>query len=99
MGDLRDCPAGRESRSVPTLFVSRGTGTGTEVCGTSGTGTDFRGTIPHGCPAGQAGPGQKIGGLSRPVPCPSLFNEPFFPYVSSLLDTFLISMKVFSEEK
>ena len=27
------------------------------------------------------------------------FNEPFFPYVSSLLDKFLISMKVFSEEK
>ena len=44
--DLRDCPAGRESRSVPTLFVSRGTGTGTEVCGTSGTGTEVYGTVP-----------------------------------------------------
>ena len=31
---------GRESRSIPTLFVSRGTGTGTEVCG---TGTNFVG--------------------------------------------------------
>ena len=44
--DSRDCPAGRESRSVPALFVSRGTGTGTEVCGTSGTGTKNRGTVP-----------------------------------------------------
>ena len=75
--DLRDCPTGRESRSVPTLFVSRGTGTGTEVCGTSGTGTDFRGTVPHGCPAGQAGPGQKIAGLSRPVSCTSLILRSF----------------------
>ena len=65
---LRDCSAGRESRSVLTLFVSRGTGT--EVCGTSGTGTNFRGTVPHGCPAGQAGSGQKIAGLSRPLPIP-----------------------------
>ena len=39
-----------------------------EVCGTSGTGTNFRGTVPHGCPAEQAGPGQK----SRDCPVPSL---------------------------
>ena len=68
--DSRNCPEERESRSVPTLFVSRGTGT--EVCGMSGTGTNFRGTVLHGCAAGQAGPGQKISGLSRPVSCPSL---------------------------
>ena len=37
--DSRDCPAGRKSRSVPALFVSRGTG--------SGTGTNFRGTVPR----------------------------------------------------
>ena len=42
---LRDCPAGRESGSVPTLFVSRGIGT--EVCGTSGTGTNLCGTVPR----------------------------------------------------
>ena len=70
--DLRDCPAGRESRSVPTLFVSRRTGTGTEVCGTSGTGTKFRGTVPHGCSAEQAG--GKIAGLSRPLPIPGPSN-------------------------
>ena len=33
-----------QSRSVPALFVSRGTGT--EVCGTSGTGTKICGTVP-----------------------------------------------------
>ena len=44
-GICRDCPTGRESRSVPTLFVSRGTGTGTEVCETSGTGTKNRETV------------------------------------------------------
>ena len=43
-----------------------------EVCGTSGTGTNFCGTVPHSCPAGQVGSGQKIAGLSCPVPCPSL---------------------------
>ena len=48
------------------------TETGTEVCGTSGTGTNFRGTVPHRCLPGQAGSGQKIAGLSCPVPCPSL---------------------------
>ena len=42
--DLRDCPVGRESRSVPTIFVSRETRTGAEVFGTSGTGTNFRET-------------------------------------------------------
>ena len=40
-------------------------------------GTNFRGTVPQGCPAGQAGPGQKIAGLSRPVPCPSLLMKEY----------------------
>ena len=31
-------------------FLSCGIGTGTEVCGTSGTGTKFRSTVPHDCP-------------------------------------------------
>ena len=58
--DLRDCPAGREFRFVPTLFVSRGTRTGTKVRGASGTGTNFRGT------------GTKYCGTvpSRPLPIP-----------------------------
>ena len=51
------CQNWRESRSVPTLFVSRGTEIGAEVCGTSGTGTNFRGSVPHGCPEGQVGSG------------------------------------------
>ena len=68
-----DCPAGRESRFLPALFVSRGTGTGTEVCGTSGNGKNFCGTVTHGCSTGQAGPGRKIAGLCCPVPCSSLY--------------------------
>ena len=95
--DLRDCPAGRESRSVPTLFVSRGTGTGTEVCGTSGTGTNFRGTVPHGCPAGLAGPGQKFAGLSRPVPCPSLLiTVPLKMSLSNQPHNSVWKMKIFN---
>ena len=35
-------------------------------------GWNVRGTVSHGCPAGQAGLGQKMTGLSLPVPCPSL---------------------------
>ena len=66
---------GRESRSVPTLFVFRRTGT--EVCGTSGTGTTFRRTVSHGCLAGQSGPGQKYARLSCPVPCPFLVRKGF----------------------
>ena len=59
-------------RSVPAFFVSRGNGTETEFCGTSGTGAKFRGTAPHGCPAGQSGFGKKRGTVpSRP--CPSLY--------------------------
>ena len=46
----------------PTLFVTRMTGTG----------TNLRETVPQGYPAGQAGPEQKITGLSRSVPCPFL---------------------------
>ena len=32
----------------------------------------------HACSAGQAGPGQKIAGLSCPVPCPSLYVDIFY---------------------
>ena len=35
--DARDCPAGRESRSIPAFFESRGTGTGKK----------FRRTVQH----------------------------------------------------
>ena len=62
MSGLARLSRGRESRSVPTIFVFRGTGTW----------TNFRETVPHGCPPGLAGPGQKIAGLPRPFPCPSL---------------------------
>ena len=71
--DSRDCPTGRKSRSVPALFVFRGIGTGTEVCGTSGTVTNFRGTVPHGCSAVQAEPGQK----SRDCTVPSTAHPSF----------------------
>ena len=59
----------RDPKPLPTHTVSHGTETG----------TNFLGTIPHGCPAGQAGPGQTIAGLSRPVPCPSLLKRLFGP--------------------
>ena len=72
MSGLAGLSRGTRVPICPALLVSRGTGTVTEVCGTSGTGTNFRGTVPHGCPAGQVGSGHKIAGLSRPVPCPSL---------------------------
>ena len=47
----------RDPGPVPQIPL---TGTGTKVCVTSGTGTNFRGNVPHSCPAGQAAPGQKL---------------------------------------
>ena len=59
--DLRDCPVGRESRSVPTIFVSRETRTGQKSSGRVGPGQIF------------ARQKRKIARLSRPVPCPSRY--------------------------
>ena len=59
----------RDERLSRTGTQSQETvGIGTKICGTSGTGTKSRGTVPHGCPAGQAGPGRKTAGLSCSIP-------------------------------
>ena len=62
------------SPAVPEFNLTRVPFCPGAFCETSGTGKNFRGTVSHGCPAGQARPGQNIAEPSRPFLIPGIYK-------------------------